>query len=418
MRLELRPRGSTPAQPDFVQVEWGAVGGRSDVKASVDCWLTQLGVVDSASIDLVRIATAAFLADRRERRGAGYSRTIAIHVQLVDPNQWTGATHHMEALLRRVSGDAWTVTVSADNLGRPGLIDEGADHARVALYSGGLDSFCGAVLSDEKTLFVSHTDNRIVTAAQTRTWDWLESADAIVGSRMRITLSEASGKVEPSTRTRSVLFYSLAVAAAISRGAQVVEVPENGFTSVNIPLGGDRGGVLTTRSTHPLTILHLQTLLEVVGIDVDIVNPYQWKTKGELVHLAHQSMGGAFSEGAALTHSCAKNDSQFFKGGNAYQNCGACVACMTRRGGFLSSGTIDQSSYPSITLEETKRQALLHRRRADLAAVRSAVERAESFDALDLVASGAFPPAYDFEAGADLVRRGLHELKLALEALE
>jgi hypothetical protein len=83
----------------------------------------------------------------------------------------------------------------------------------VALLSGGLDSFSGAVLMEAPGVFLSHTDNPTVTGAQRRAWSWLTDS-GVQGERVQISLSEASRKRENTTRTRALLFYALAVALA------------------------------------------------------------------------------------------------------------------------------------------------------------------------------------------------------------
>lgn len=65
------------------------------------------------------------------------------------------------------------------------------------------------------------------------------------------------------------LFTALgAAAAASSRGAGVLEVPENGYTSINLPLHPNRAGALSTRSTHPETFRRLSLLLTRLSLGV------------------------------------------------------------------------------------------------------------------------------------------------------
>src|SRR5690606_16666221 len=137
----------------------------------------------------------------------------------------------------------------------------------VALLSGGLDSFSAAILTTPDGLFLSHTDNPIVTGAQNRSWSWL-TTNGGDRERVRIVLRETAGRRENTTRTRAIHFYALAIALADARGLDRVEVPENGFTGLNLSFGNDRGGVLSTRSTHPWTIHLLQSLLDDAGIEV------------------------------------------------------------------------------------------------------------------------------------------------------
>ena len=119
---------------------------------------------------------------------------------------------------------------------------------------------------------------------------------------------------------------ALGVALATVRGARIVEVPENGHTSLNPPLGPDRGGALTTRSTHPRTFARLNAIVAALGLDVEVGNPHGDKTKGELVALANAAAPGDFAAGVSDTLSCAKLNGNYYKGGNPNYACGLCVA--------------------------------------------------------------------------------------------
>lgn len=414
MNLELLPAGSPRQRTDLEQAEWGPPGTPLDVVSSVDPWLTQFGPVSAASIDLVRIAAAAYLADRLSARRTGYSRTIEAHVQVTEPDRWSPQREKVEGLLHWLSSDEWRMSFGQDETARPSpMFDEDdTTYEAVALLSGGLDSFCGAVLNPGPTLYVSHTDNPVVSASQNRCWTWLDEADLIDGASFQVHLCERGSKRERSTRTRALLFYALALAAADAHGIGRVEVPENGFTSINFALGNERGGVLSTRSTHPWTLHLLHSLLEDVDAEVAIANPYEMMTKGELIAAAASGLAN-FTEGAAETLSCAKLDGRFL-GGNTHHNCGLCIACLTRRGGMLAAGVDDSTPYLLATLPNERVLQLRDRREDDVLAVRRAVALAPAVDEFDLVAQAQFPDTYDLTMCADLVRRGFAELSLAL----
>ena len=93
-------------------------------------------------------------------------------------------------------------------------------------------------------------------------------------------------KRENTTRTRSLLFMTMAIAAATGNNATTVTVPENGYTSLNIPLVASRGGALSTKSTHPWTFHQVNKILNHAEINVHITNPYLSITKGELLRQA------------------------------------------------------------------------------------------------------------------------------------
>ena len=45
-----------------------------------------------------------------------------------------------------------------------------------------------------------------------------------------------------------------------------------------------RRGSCSTRTTHPVVIAKLKKLFENVGMPINVVNPYEFMTKGEMVH--------------------------------------------------------------------------------------------------------------------------------------
>lgn len=414
MSLELRPAGVAVVNDAFQQVVWGAPGTASDISSNLDSWLTELGDVSAPAVDFVRLATGAYLADRGAKRQTGFSRSLHLNVHVRQPDVWGAELERLTALLAWVSNDEWLLELSQDSSPEPiKLPNADSGYETVALLSGGLDSCCGAALNGTKTIYVSHSDSNPVTRSQNRVWTWLNSQHLVSGSRRPLELAEAGSKVERSTRTRSLLFYALAVAVADANGVHRVVVPENGFTSLNIPLGNDRGGALSTRSTHPWTIHCVNALLRATGIDVVIENPHELLTKGELIDAA-AAVADGLVDGAALTLSCAKLDGNYLKGGNANHNCGLCVACLTRRAGLYVSSIEDKTPYLCETLAKPQLKELESRRRSDVQAV--LVRVGEVLDEFDLVGVASFPDDFDLTAGADLANRGFDELRKLLEA--
>jgi 7-cyano-7-deazaguanine synthase in queuosine biosynthesis len=283
---------------------------------------------------------------------------------------------------------------------------------RIALLSGGLDSFAGAAISSARggIAYLGHADNPMVRGAQNRVARRFRDDDRPL-DYTQVYHALGTDKLENSTRTRALLFMSLGVALATARQASVVEIPENGFTSLNPPLGPERGGALSTRSTHPMTIARFNAILEQVGIQVRVENPYQWLTKGELVAAAAPHLPN-FAAGAAETLSCAKLDGARIKGGNAHYHCGLCFACIVRRGAMLAAGVPDQTPYLINTLPATSLPTLYERRGPDIDAVKMLM--LQGVDEAEILVLGPFPDSFDLDANigstVDLCRRGIDEL--------
>lgn len=408
--FELRPIGGDPQREDFTQLIWGLP---TSVNANVDAWLASLGPVAPAAIDLVRVAAGAYMADRQVPRRAGYTRTIQLHVQVTDADRTVPTLDQLSSLLHWLTADLWELSVGTEDLRRPEPVEAPKESPEaVALLSGGLDSMAAAVVgaNGASRVFIAHWDNPTVKASQDRVWNWLKDVPGMEATYRQVRIAEAAGKREESTRSRSLLFFALAAAVATASGCDRVEVPENGFTSLNPSLGNNRGGVLSTRSTHPWTIAQVQRVLETLGIGVRLHNPYELMTKGELVALAAENP--VFGAGVPLTLSCGKMDGRLYHGGNPNYNCGLCVACLTRRGSLLTAGVEDATPYLMNTVTADSMPYLLQRRAADILAVRTGAER--DVDEFALLAQGPFPEDYDLARAVDVCKRGIAELERAL----
>ncbi|HHS9527573.1 TPA: Qat anti-phage system QueC-like protein QatC, partial [Raoultella ornithinolytica] len=221
------------------------------------------------SVDLALLAATVTAADTRISRRLNaqdfWTREIALHIPVADPVLWGNQAELLSKLLNFLTGDRWSLHFRERPEVEGGLI-KGSTKSRtlnptsVCLFSGGLDSFIGAIdlLSQGLTpLFVSHHWDS-VTAKYQRNCSALLKARysqafghvrAHVGFK-RTTFLQETG--EDTLRGRSFLFFSLAALAADSVGERmIINVPENGLISLNVPLDPLRVGALSTRTTHP-----------------------------------------------------------------------------------------------------------------------------------------------------------------------
>ena len=206
------------------------------------------------------------------------------------------------------------------------------------------------------------------------------------------------------------MFLSLAAAAAEGYGAERVIVPENGFTSLNPPLGVERGGALSTRSTHPSTIHRTNLVLSNLLSPVRIENPYAGMTKGELVQLAASAFGNGFGKGVSETLSCGKLDGRFYKGGNSNHHCGLCVPCLVRRSSLIAANVTDETPYLCDYLVGVAQTQLFDRLADDINALRSVL--GNKLDDTTVMTLGPYPTGFDIDAAYALCARGLDELQL------
>lgn len=398
-------------------LKWPTAPGETDtIQSGLGWWLTTLGGLPNQAVDLVRLAGAAYAADRLSGRPASFTRRLNLTVELSQPKAWEGgAADQFAQLLCWLTGDTWELELVQDQTTRPELArtDDSEPVDSVALLSGGLDSYLGALhllgTRDHAPLFVGHYDSATaVRRAQNTIRTWLQASYLSAPSYTQIEFSQIGQKKESSSRSRSLLFVALGVAIAVSRSATTLFVPENGFTSLNLPLHPNRAGALSTRSTHPETFYRINTLLQAIDLPVSVTNPFADYTKGEEMRLvadAYQPTG--WENIAGLTVSCSKLDGARIKGGNSTLNCGLCYACVTRKGAFIAAGVTDHTIYLSDNLTPAGREELLERRYSDRAAISYATARGIDGDAID---AGTWPPDADLDSIEELAKRGLAEL--------
>lgn len=413
-QIELAPLGATPT-PGFRTVEWAPTTERLDhhLDTRVGPWLEEFGRPSAIAVSLARTAVGVFVADRLARRNElRQQRDLTLRVAVPDAESMSRVNPDLRHLLRWLTGDRWELEFLHDEGKRPDPTAAYPRSSHVSLLSGGLDSFCGALINGvNDRLFLSHSDAPVIRHSQTETVDWMKRRGS-EPSQVNVRLAPpADAGVEPSRRSRSFLFIGLAVALADAIGATSVEVPENGFTSLNVPLAANRGGVLTTRSTHPWTFVLLQRVVDGLGLPVALSNPYEFFTKGELAAAASRAVGTeVFADGLIHTLSCAKTN-VMLRGSGSGVGCGLDYACVLRRGAIAAAEVPDTTPYLALTLNQPELNELISLRRADIQAMKLALLRTPSIEGL-LGAGGSFPDGYDFDRAVDLWRRGLEEIRL------
>jgi hypothetical protein len=417
LAVELLPEGTAATDAVAVPVVWPAEAGRTATfRVDLGWHQVELGAPLPAAKDLLRVVTAAYVADKTAPKpGLGLLRPLDLTVHVEQPDTWTTtAKEQVVDLLHWLTGDDWGLRCvpAAVPAGPPRQLDLPMTDD-IALLSGGLDSFCGALIRIRQpgtVRFLAHADtSKAVRHAQQRLQKHLA---ALTPPRVyeHYALAPGASVRNYVPKTRSLLFMAMGVAAATGSGAARVLVPENGFTSINPPLEPSRGGVMTTRSTHPWTFHSVAGLLGTLGLDrVSVLNPYGALTKGELVGQALAGAGEELLDLAAETVSCAKMNAGRPKKGNANVQCGLCVACLVRRAAFIGAAVPDRTPYAcdgtSSVAAHTRRV-----RRHDVDAWRTATEPDGGIPEHRVLASGLWPPGTDLDAVLALCQRGLKEL--------
>lgn len=361
--------------------------------------------------DFTTIALSVAAADKailREKSSDGWIRMIELSIYLREPIIWDSKRAELESLLRHLTGDFWFLRFLEGGIEPPRAKEpQKRDADCVCLLSGGVDSLVGAIdlaSSSRKPLFVSQivrgdrsTQKRYATelGSENQHCQWSFNA-------------EHSGASEKSTRGRSIVFFAFAALAASAIQSTKdhpvdIIVPENGFISLNVPLGPGRIGSLSTKTTHPVYTEGIQSLWDAIGMHANLSFPYRYKTKGEI--MAQCSDQEKLKELVGSSTSCGKFQR------NNLTHCGQCVPCMVRRAAFLAAG-IDDSTEKGYVCEQ-----LAHSNSKDVAAAATAYLRYQQ-KGIQRFVGGALSfcspnerPQYE-----SVVARGMDELGLLLRS--
>jgi 7-cyano-7-deazaguanine synthase in queuosine biosynthesis len=388
--------------------------------------IRRLGVtIDEKALDLITIASAVTAAETFERRGDAadaWSRTMHLHVPVNDEVLWNDLSKKLESILNFLTGDQWKFTFTKTSFQMPHPIVSNLSRNRLAslkglncvcLFSGGLDSAVGAIdilngKSTHKPLLVSHAyrgdgvkQNDIKKLLKSNYGELSYSISPKLMSGLR-------GKTDVTMRGRSFNFLAMAVLGISAlRNANdedsisTIIVPENGYISINPPLTRRRIGSHSTRTTHPYFLNRLEELLKDSGLNVNFENPYQFKTKGEM--LAECVDQAAIEKAVPLSVSCSHWHRK-------HKQCGHCVPCLIRRSSIYHAGFTQDAPYVSQNLSFVHKEKDT---RDDLQSVQTAIIRLSKTNDYKgwIRQSGTLPPDNSIRKNLEsTVKRGLKEV--------
>lgn len=315
--------------------------------------------VTEIAIDLLLVASGVYAADKRINRASeaqdGWAREIDLHIPVGDPDKWSAICPDLQGMLKFLTGDIWRIFFR----NRPDAFAVLATEEQlplaqgeISLFSGGLDSFIGAIdllAKGRFPLFVSHgwvgNDSKhqgLCLKALRDTY----GENRVLQLRSRIGFDEGliqGVASEQTERSRSFLFFSLAALAASGLdGMTTITVPENALISLNVPLDPLRLGAYSTRTTHPFFVASFNNLLSQLGISARLFNPYRFKTKGEMA--AECKNSALLADHIAATTSCSSANKARWKG-ETPGHCGHCVPCIIRRASILRMNVADPTTY-------------------------------------------------------------------------
>lgn len=380
---------------------------------------------DETAFDLMMLSLAVTAADtfveRNTKAEDAWCRQFKIHLPLLQPDLWQQQKTLLEEALHFLSGDLWDFEFSQSNFQIPNKITHRRarkihidNHDSVCLFSGGLDSTIGAIdltQQGKKPVLVSHAYPKD-REKQDDVYNKLRLTNAkfqVVANPRKV--KEIPVDVQMRTRSFNFIAFGALIATALSKNHynnQTVNlyIPENGLISINPPLTARRIGSLSTRTTHPFFLGKLNELFINIGLPVKLLNPYQFKTKGEMI-VACQNQA-LLKKVAIDTVSCGK----WKRSGT---QCGRCVPCLIRRASFNAAAYNDTTPYQFPVLNDVIKNP---NNRDDLMSMIVAIKSLENASNKNIwvARSGSLPlEKTERQDIIDTVLRGMGEVKNYLQ---
>ena len=386
--------------------------------------------------DFLHFALAVYTIDQtvsRQLNGfQGWSRHLKVYFPVNELGPWEQARELLERYIGFLSGDRWEFFFRQNaevRASTPQMMTNTQHFTKVSLLSGGLDSFVAAVdlLSnpEDKPMFVSHYKTGTESSTQEKMVQALYTkyGDGRFGSRrfyVQPNQNNEKAQKENSSRARSLLFLSLGLTVASDLGPEVpLILPENGLISLNVPLTKTRLSSHSTRTTHPYFVDGINQIASLLGIGNRIINPYRFKTKGEM--MLECADVPFLQQITAETISCSHPEQSRYAGKPPGLNCGYCVPCIIRQSAEHKAGRIATV----YAIDDVRRTPPSNKKPkgADYRAFKIALERLDQIRhthslALEVIRSGPIPddPTSPFTEYVEVYKRGMAEVKSFLNS--
>lgn len=372
-------------------------------------------------IDLYRLASSVYISDKtipRKTAFDNWTRDILLCLPVHDVSLWEKNAATVNELLSFLTGDLWQIVFQQDHSLAPQPDSKLAKKGNplsaesVTLFSGGLDSFIGSVesvVNHESTALVAHTDHAHISKTQSDLYKKIK--DHFPNQKVELVqfFLQPRNSQENTTRSRSILFLTLGTVIASAIQVKELLVPENGVISLNVPLTHGRLGSLSTKTTHPYTLSLFNDLLKGLGINVKVRNPFQFKTKGEM--LSESKDFDFLKEVGSETMSCSHSTAARWEGKPSNKHCGYCLPCLIRRAAFYKSKLDDPKQYLYDILDADFLK-YDNGKSGDLRAILYALEgRGDTSSVVKVIKTGPLHPRTEIDNFAHLYERGMVELE-------
>lgn len=209
-------------------------------------------------------------------------------------------------------------------------ISEEIKYDSVCTLSGGLDSMAGSVMEREnKTVYVTYETNPIEVNNSNIIYEQLIGNQ---NNKHVVVKKKFFDKKEQYTeRSRSLIFIASCLIYADYYKIKEIKIYENGIMSLNPKFNFSRR---VTKTTNQKTLFLINDILKKLGIDIEVKNPFKYKTKGDILELIPKEYNSYIKNN---TRTCSKNPGirHFRNKAKGNFHCGLCIACLLRQIGMI-----------------------------------------------------------------------------------
>ncbi len=289
-------------------------------------------------IDLFDTFASICYCDFYNHRNEDKYNIIELNVGVTQPERFNLIKSDLENLISfMTNGEVWQINFYKKEKEKLNInnmqIGLKKDINSIALLSGGLDALAGATQElNNNTLFVTFMTNKTEANKAKQSFDVILKSNPNC-YHVRIHKLQFKMPKQSTQRTRSLLFIGSALLYADYYNVKTIKIYENGIMSLN-PTFSFRRRV--THTTHPRTLFMINSILKRLSININVVNPFNFMTKTEVINLIPNEWNGLISN----TKTCSK-----MPGSKPFQNrkksgicqCGICTACLLRQISIVNS---------------------------------------------------------------------------------
>ncbi|WP_107943253.1 hypothetical protein [Metasolibacillus fluoroglycofenilyticus] len=282
---------------------------------------------DKTIVDLITVMGAIYCADVSV---TARKTKLVIEIPVFQVEVWRDLTDKIKHLLKWVSDEDYQISFRLFN---EDLMEKKETQLKlsldspnkriVSLFSGGLDSLTGAYYNFKNEIssdYIGFLNKREEATKQRLLANFYK--EKLNPTPDIILIEKPVDKKQHYTQaTRSLLYFSLAVAKAYYNQSDQVNLYENGVLTLNPNLYGR----FTTKTTHPKTIFEYNNLLSELNINIQVNHPFIYKTKGESIN----EMDLEFKNVIQDSFTCGAGRSDVLKVHEG--QCGVCIPCILRK---------------------------------------------------------------------------------------